>query len=250
MRTVPSLRAGFTLVELLVVIAIIGILIALLLPAVQSAREAARRSTCNNNIKQISLAMHGHHDAKGRFPPASYNYIDGTGAATLPKYLGKFNRRCWFQDVIGYIEQTGLWDDFEEFSQNGGGTLGYLKLESQVNSFMCPSDPTNPKTLTFWGGTAGQPTQGFSGNYLVSLGNDFFNPGTPPSYLNSVNANGAFYPGSEIRTTDIIDGTSNTAFISELILSPDIAAHDIRGRYYNPAHGGVFFSTRIPPNTM
>ena len=250
MPSAQRLRAGFTLVELLVVIAIIGILIALLLPAVQSAREAARRTQCNNNLKQVGLALHSHHDAKGKFPPASYNYIDSTGTV-MPKYANaggaKLDRRCWLHDILRYIEAEGLADDFEQHMGTTGGALGFDNLAAQVNSLMCPADPTNPKVHTYWGGTRGQATQGFSGNYIVCFGNDHFRIS---DNLDSANRNGVFYAGSETRTTDILDGTSLTAFTSELILSPDYAQHDIRGRYYNPGHGGVYFTTQVPPNTM
>ena len=240
-------RPAFTLVELLVVIAIIGVLVALLLPAVQAAREASRRTKCNNNLKQIGLALHNHHDIRGHFPHATYNYIDST-FFTPPPYNGKYDRRCWFHDTLPFVEQMPFFDNFSNFSETGQSTLSFQQLDTVVSAFSCPSDPTSPKTRTFWGGMAGQPTQGFSGNYMVCAGNDYFNDNG--NLASSANRNGVFYAISKTTMAEITDGTSNTAFTSEIILSPDTNGHDIRGRYFNPAHSGVSFSTRIPPNTM
>jgi prepilin-type processing-associated H-X9-DG protein len=120
---------------------------------------------------------------------------------------------------------------------------------------MCPSDGLSPKLHTFWGGL-GTDTQGFSGNFVANAGNDYFNPATTPdgrpqnSLDSSARLNGVFFAQSKVRIAQIEDGTTHTALISELILSPDTTSHDIRGRYYNPGHGGVLFSTRIPPNTL
>jgi len=246
MRRTP----GFTLVELLVVIAIIGILIALLLPAVQAARESARRTQCVSNLKQLALAMHGHADSKGYFPHSHYNYIDSTDTSTGP-YLGKNNRRCWFHDMLPYIEQTTLYEPFDSFMATAGGdALAFKQLQSIVPTFVCPSDSLSPKLETFWGGL-GTPNQGFSGNLIVCVGNDYFNRGPlSPAHLNSAKLNGVFFAHSKVKFADITDGTTNTALASELILSTDIGSHDIRGRYYNPAHGGVVFSTRVTPNTL
>src|SRR5688500_8042086 len=99
----PSIRQAFTLVELLVVIAIIGILIALLLPAVQAAREASRRSQCSNNLKQLALALHGHHDVHKFFPPMYYLHLP-TGFHPNGEW-GNLVR------LMPYYEQTGLLDE-------------------------------------------------------------------------------------------------------------------------------------------
>src|SRR5262245_5126105 len=93
----PRGRRGFTLVELLVVIAIIGVLVALLLPAVQTARESARRMQCTNSMRQVGLALHNHHDVNGVFPMGQYNYI-----ALDSTY---WNRACWWQPILPYVEQ-------------------------------------------------------------------------------------------------------------------------------------------------
>jgi prepilin-type N-terminal cleavage/methylation domain-containing protein len=131
-----SPRRGFTLVELLVVIAIIGVLVALLLPAVQAAREAARRMQCGNNLKQLGLAVHNYHDTFLVFPPQMMN-VDtnndrrwGWGAVTLP-----------------FIEQKALW---EQISSNGGKQIpvastligGVPLLRSRLAAHLCPSDNT------------------------------------------------------------------------------------------------------------
>ena len=236
---------GFTLIELLVVIAIIAILIGLLLPAVQKVRAAAARMKCSSNMKQVALALHNYHDARGTFPHGTYNLIDGTGWTPAP-YNGTQDRRCWLHDILPYIEQDNLYGRFETHMRTGASALAFTGgYETVLPTMMCPSDPTSPKTQTYWGGTAGQPTQGFSGNYAVNAGNGYFETN------GGQNLNGVFFALSRVRMTDIGDGTSSTAFVSELILSPDTNGHDIRGRYWNPAHsGGVVFSTRLPPNNL
>ena len=244
-------RSAFTLIELLVVIAIIAILIGLLLPAVQKIREAAARMKCSNNMKQVALALHNYNDTNGVLPHGTYNYIDST-FFTPPPYNNRMDRRCWAHDLYPFIEQDNLYKEliafFNSSSPHSYSALGFPKLHTVISTYMCPSDELSPKKHTFWGGLdpANTPTQGFSGNYVVNAGSDFFNDS---SYLKSANLDGVMFALSKTTLTDITDGLSNTALVSELNLVGDTDSHDIRGRYYNPAHSGVAFSTRLPPNT-
>jgi prepilin-type processing-associated H-X9-DG protein len=229
-----------------VVIAIIAILVTLLLPAVQAARAAARRTQCINNMRQVGLAMINHHDTRGYFPHGNYNYVDST-FSTPPPYNDRQDRRCWMHDILPYMEEGSLFDRFHAYMETHPSALGFPDLGTVVESLMCPADPLSPKLHTFWGGLDGVPTQGFSGNFVACAGDDYFNPTGPAS---SAKRNGVFFAVSKVEISDIVDGASHTALVSEIILTPDTGSHDVRGRYYNPAHGGVLFSTRITPNTL
>ncbi|MDZ7618560.1 MAG: DUF1559 domain-containing protein [Patescibacteria group bacterium] len=236
---------GFTLVELLVVITIIGILISLLLPAVQSAREAARRLQCSNHLKQLGLALHNYHLSHRQFPIAQFVYID---AHTPDGWL----RHGWFYAVLPYMEQQALADAYQAHLGQSprAGSFSYTDMPDKsavVPGFMCPSDGANPKVHN---ASSATNQQGFHGNYVLNGGSTFFNEG---GHANSTKLNGLFQVLSGIRIEDIRDGTSNTLLASELILVPDGAVgtgqEDIRGRYHNVRHAGALFSTRYPPNT-
>ena len=250
-------RSAFTLVELLVVIAIIGILIALLLPAVQAAREAARRAQCINNLKQIGLALHNFHAAKGEFPYGQkYKLGIGTNAQK--------DRDCWFQWILPYMEQQALWDGYMAHLDSGGSVWWTPNRWSAISSFVCPSNPAGPKIVTAgWSESpGGQPenSQGFSGNYAAECCSTVFNPSSDP---NGTDRDGIFYTGSATRVEDIKDGSSNTLLAGEIVLVPDkiagiaqsggnvsgVQEHDCRGRYWNVHQGTTLFSTLYPPNT-
>ncbi|MCA9057897.1 MAG: DUF1559 domain-containing protein, partial [Planctomycetaceae bacterium] len=237
------------MIELLVVIAIIAVLIALLLPAVQNAREAARRMQCKNNAKQLGLALHTYHTANNVFPAAQSIQIDSkvAGNPTPDDWI----RWSWFADILGYVEQSAMADVYQKhISGPRTGTFSYTDLPQKTAiapTFMCPSDPANPKIHN---GSTTANAQGFHGNYVLNAGNSYFNEG---GYANSANLNGVFYVASQTRIEDIKDGSSNTLLSSEIILVPDGAVgsgqEDIRGRYHNVAHAGALFSTKYQPNS-
>ena len=247
-----SLR-GFTLVEVLTVIAIIGVLVGLLLPAVQTARESARRSSCSNNLKQLGLGLHNHVDVKQVFPMGAQTWLDSTGPTVNGvTYPGR--RWSWFVYVLPYVEELTLyeaqWAHYTSQAWTSGESYSALPNKTYpVAGFMCPSDPTNPKLHSQEGPTSGND-QGFHGNYLLSAGSEAF--GT--TGLESAQRNGISFPLSAVAFKDITDGLSKTVAASEIMLIPEPVgggwtAIDLRGRYHNNMHGGCSFSTLRPPNT-
>jgi prepilin-type N-terminal cleavage/methylation domain-containing protein len=231
----PALRSrGFTLIELLVVIAIIAILIGLLLPAVQKVREAAARMKCQNNLKQIALALHNHHDVYGQLPPGQWN----TNGADVTYY----NRGCWVPHTFPFMEQNSAYLDYKAYMDAGGIAASYPNTKRIFNMYVCPSDPSGPKTVT----APSFPNQGFHGNYVACAATTVFNPAGDST---GTSRDGMMYAQSKTRLTDATDGLTNTLLLSELIVVPDTTSHDIRGRYFNSYDGNCLFSTLDPPNT-
>lgn len=226
-------RGGFTLIELLVVIAIIGVLIGLLLPAVQKVRDAANRMKCSNNLKQLSLALHNYHGVYEVFPPGQWN----TNAADVTYY----NRGCWMPHTFPFMEQTTAFQDYKTYMDAGGRGDTYPNSKRVMVGYMCPSDPANPKIIC----AASFPNQGFHGNYVVCAATTVFNPAGDTT---GTKRDGIMYAQSKTRMADIVDGTSNTLLVSELILVTDTTVHDIRGRYFNSYDGNCLFSTAQVPN--
>ena len=196
-------RSGFTLVELLVVIAIIGILVALLLPAVQAAREAARRSSCTNNLKQIGLALHNFEGVNKELPSA-YDYKVTTTYPTVPNWAYRWSTLAMLSP---YLEQSNIYNSLRlDAPLHLIGQTPPIDPQNapivaqQVPMFLCPSD----RKLTVspgWG----------SVNYVANWGTGL-NAGA------DLNADGLFYIDSRKRFADILDGLSNTAAFSETLL--------------------------------
>ncbi|HTN77868.1 MAG TPA: DUF1559 domain-containing protein [Pirellulaceae bacterium] len=229
------LRAAFTLVELLVVIAIIGILVALLLPAVQSAREAARRMQCSNNMRQSALAMHNHHGALNILP---------RGCAGVSPYWGQGS---WMITLLPYLEQQALREMYYDYGKAGG--RNYYHKDNiqgasgkQIPNFLCPSDQKNTK---------GWPLNGDGSvsynNYVVNFGNTGVNESIDwqvKTYSGFTFA-GAPFSCAETTFGDIRDGTSNTLLISELIIGQ---RKDLRGNTWWGTGSG--FMTSLRPNDV
>ncbi len=241
-------RAGFTLVELLVVIAIIGVMVGLLLPAVQAAREAARRMSCSNNNKQLGLALHNYHDTFSRFPT-------GVLADRLNLSLtaaGRTNpgRMSWMPSLLPFLEQAPLYDQLSPYmSSRTSNNFPSALMNTPIPALMCPSDPGSPKTGEQHSTPGQDPPHdrddGFHGNYLLCHGS------TEVTEANSTSLDGMFFYMSRTRFADIIDGTSNTVMGAEVLLVRETSGQrDWRGRYYRADHLSSIFSTFQSPNTM
>ncbi|MEZ6136173.1 MAG: DUF1559 domain-containing protein [Pirellulaceae bacterium] len=211
-----SIRSAFTLVELLVVIAIIGILVGLLLPAVQSAREAARRMSCSNNLKQVGLALQNYHSAHKKFPPQA---IWGPGKAPHTKAY----HHTWNVMILPFIEQQGfydsinkrlpIWGQLTDPSDPSSSPL----ISTQIPTLRCPSDSgrwdveeTHGIAVTNYAGSEGYhwwDTAETPANWSSSQGEDkFVRPG---------DASGVFTVTKTRRLSDITDGSSNTVLVAE-----------------------------------
>lgn len=231
-------QAGFTLVELLVVIAIIGILIALLLPAVQAAREAARRSQCNNNLKQLALALHNRHDARKSFPVGNV-WNNGAVYYDAP-------RSGWNYSLFPYIEQGALYDMLPDTAANQLWTPWYSTEATTANgptrtvitNWLCPSDA--------------------DGALLNSQAWGVFSLGNYHAFFRGMNLGGAlpaatgpkaaFGINFGAKFNDFLDGTSNTLVLSEYLRSRG-GTIDQRGMPWGdqPGYGQLY--TQLSPNS-
>jgi prepilin-type N-terminal cleavage/methylation domain-containing protein/prepilin-type processing-associated H-X9-DG protein len=216
-----KLRRGFTLIELIVVIAIIGILLGLLLPAVQKVREAASRVACTNKLKQIGLAMHGYHDLRGRFPPAYTWQEIGVPNPPVPGWGGKardvppprfflepnWPGWGWGAFILPYVEQKAIYDQIDfTLSTNGPAALQLRSIP--IAAYTCPADDAAGDT-EFLTPVDRHLANASTTSYAVCFGVGGF----PAAYPED--SNGIFRRNSKTRIMDIADGTSNTLAVGE-----------------------------------
>ncbi len=235
MKTRVSDRSrGFTLIELLVVIAIIAILIALLLPAVQQAREAARRSQCKNNLKQLGLALHNYHDVYGIFPyrmgGTNFNGTDGSNS--------NWGRGSGFIGLLPYLDQTPLYNmiagpltigttTYPAFGP-GPWNTNYTPWRTVIPALLCPSEVRHYRDDTLTTPSLGNTSYAFSGG--------------DGSNVTATNPRGPFGVNSSVGLRDITDGSSNTILMAERVFPS--APRDIG----QVAVQSTFTTTSIIPN--
>ena len=252
MKRRVALKA-FTLVELLVVIAIIGVLVALLLPAVQAAREAARRIQCGNHLKQLALANHNYHDTFGTLPISISPWSEGS--RPTPQRNGK----GWIVSILPQIEQSPLYAKFEIYLNGdmfSGGAINTNVpacrdlMKTKLKTIVCPSDPDGGKLSTScaqWSGIEVTTTnyKGVMGDHKMGNSSSV-HPSPTPDCHSTTNCNGLFYRNNyqePQKLAIITDGTSNTFLLGEDVMRFNIHS----AAFYS---NGDYASCHGPPNFM
>jgi prepilin-type N-terminal cleavage/methylation domain-containing protein/prepilin-type processing-associated H-X9-DG protein len=246
-------RGGFTLIEVLVVIAIIAVLIGLLLPAVQKVREAANRISCQNNLKQIALATHHSHDARGQLPTGARLSADVSSIPTGGTNL-------WVE-LLPYFEQDNLYKKWDYNDNRNNVAGGRNATQAQViKILLCPSDLLPEPVWELTAETAGSPpwSRGFYGlsSYGGNAGKRAVHTGGPPAFPR-MTRDGLFFIDSRLRLADVTDGTSSTFLFGERfhrdpefdrlrgLVWPDATPVGGWGRWGYVANGGAMFQVTL-----
>ena len=236
MTAIKRRSRAFTLVELLVVIAIIGILVALLLPAIQAAREAARRTQCSNNLKQLGIALQNYHDTYHRFPA-------GCSATGDPWSGGIHRKGSMLVKLLPYVEQSALYDEID-FNRDVTDWIWNNHRWTNIPAYLCPSDPGGnfDRAVSNYGASMGAQAMGSQGGWCTMYPGHINGPTGHGSSNNPANISGVFSRFFwSARLRDVTDGTSTTIAMGEM--RPNCGDHHRQGWF----HGNALWTATTAP---
>ena len=229
---------GFTLVEMLVVVAIIGVLAAMVLPAVQSTREAARRANCQNNLRQLGLAFQQHHDSFRGFPAlVTDRNIAVDPADTAVNVSTTLPARGWAIDILAFLEQEpirkayNLSADFDDASTTVNGSTNVAVIQNVLKIYQCPSSPATNRTVTLYNSAEDSASLGVTGGATDYFPHRIIGPiavtvdSTTTTYGNGTPA---LQANKQRSTAAMLDGTSQTILLSEVAMRPTLYINGLK----------------------